>query len=103
MDDKAPETVTDKTVILTDDGVATGHTLLSTIDLIKRDKPARIVVAIPVSSPDALRKLEERVDEVICLEAPANFRSVGQFYETFEQTTDEEVIDNLHGRRYHDA
>lgn len=103
MDDKAPETVTDKTVILTDDGVATGHTLLSTIDLIKRDKPARIVVAIPVSSPDALRKLEERVDEVICLEAPVNFRSVGQFYETFEQTTDEEVIDNLHGRRYHDA
>lgn len=103
MDDKAPEQVTNKTVILTDDGVATGHTLLSTIDLIKRDKPARIVVAIPVSSPEALRKIEERVDEVICLAAPVNFRSVGQFYETFGQTTDEEVIDNLHGRRYHDA
>lgn len=103
MDDKAPVTITDKTVILTDDGVATGHTLLSTIDLIKRDKPAKIVVAIPVSSPEALRKIEERVDEVICLAAPVNFRSVGQFYETFEQTTDEEVIDNLHGRRYHDA
>lgn len=103
MEDKAPEIVTDKTVILTDDGVATGHTLLSTIDLIKRDKPAKIVVAIPVSSPEALRKIEERVDEVICLGAPVNFRSVGQFYETFDQTTDEEVIENLHGRRYFEA
>lgn len=103
MDDRPPEIVTDKTVILTDDGVATGHTLLSTIDLIKRDKPAKIVVAIPVSSPEALRKIEERVDEVICLQAPVNFRSVGQFYETFGQTSDEEVIDNLHGRRYHEA
>jgi putative phosphoribosyl transferase len=103
MEDKAPEIVTDKTVILTDDGVATGHTLLSTLDLIKRDKPAKIVVAIPVSSPEALRKIEERVDEVICLGAPVNFRSVGQFYETFDQTTDEEVVENLHGRRYFEA
>lgn len=102
-DDKPPEPVTGKTVILTDDGIATGHTLLSTIDLIKRDKPAKIVVAVPVSPPEALRKIAERVDEVICLQSPADFRSVGQFYETFDQTSDEEVIDNLHGRRYHDA
>lgn len=100
---RTPEPVTDKTLILTDDGVATGHTMLSTIDLVKRDKPARIIVAIPVAAPEALRKIEERVDEVICLAAPEIFRSVGQFYETFKQTSDEEVIDNLQGRRYHDA
>lgn len=103
LHDKDPIVATDKVVILTDDGVATGHTILSTIDLLKRDKPARIIVAIPVSSPEALRKIEERVDEVVCLAAPVNFRAVGQFYETFEQVEDEEVMDNLHGRRYHNA
>lgn len=103
LDDKDPIVATDKIVILTDDGVATGHTLLSTIDLIKRDKPAKIIVAVPVSSPEALKKIEERVDEVVCLAAPVNFRAVGQFYETFDQVADEEVMDNLHGRRYHNA
>lgn len=99
MHDQEPLSITGKTVILTDDGVATGHTLLSTIDLLKRDKPAKIVVAIPVSSPGAMRKIEERVDEAICLACPENFRSVGQFYQTFDQVTDQEAIAQLHDRR----
>lgn len=100
LDDQEPLTITGKTVVLTDDGVATGHTLLSTIDLLKRDKPGRIIVAIPVSSPDAMRKIEEQVDEAICLACPENFRSVGQFYESFEQVSDEEALGQLHDRRY---
>lgn len=99
MHDQDPLSITGKTVILTDDGVATGHTLLSTIDLLKRDKPTKIIVAIPVSSPGAMRKIEEQVDEAICLACPENFRSVGQFYQTFDQVTDEEAIAQLHDRR----
>lgn len=99
MHDQEPLSITGKTVILTDDGVATGHTLLSTIDLLKHDKPAKIVVAIPVSSPGAMRKIEEQVDEAICLACPENFRSVGQFYQTFDQVSDQEAIAQLHDRR----
>lgn len=100
LDDQDPLTITGKTVVLTDDGVATGHTLLSTIDLLKRDKPAKIIVAVPVSSPEAMRKIEEQVDEAICLACPENFRSVGQFYESFDQVSDEDAIGQLHDRRY---
>ncbi len=100
MNDEEPVTITGKTVILTDDGVATGHTLLSTIDLLKRDKPAKIVVAVPVSSPDAMTKIEEQVDEAICLTCPEEFNSVGQFYEKFDQVSDEDAIGLLHDRRH---
>lgn len=100
LDDQDPEIITDKIVILTDDGVATGQTLLSTIDLLRRDKPSKIVVAVPVSSSNALKKIEEQVDEVICLLTPEDFRAVGQFYESFDQVSDEEVMDLLHSHRY---
>lgn len=103
MDDKDPIILTDKIVILADDGVATGQTILSTIELLRRGNPEKIVVAVPVSSPEALRKIEEQVEEVICLGTPEDFRAVGQFYESFEQVSDEEVMDKLHGRRYKDA
>ncbi len=103
LDDKTPAIITDKVVVITDDGVATGQTLLSIIDLVRRDKPKRIIVATPVSSPKALQKIEEQADEVICLTTPEDFRSVSQFYESFEQVTDEEVMDKLHGNRYQDS
>jgi putative phosphoribosyl transferase len=99
MNDEAPVTITGKTVILTDDGVATGQTLLSTVDLLKRDNPAKIIVAVPVSSPEAMRKIEEQVDEAICLTCPEKFNSVGQFYEKFDQVSDEDAIGLLHDRR----
>ena len=100
MDDKPPLTTTGKVIVLADDGVATGQTILSTIDLVKRDKPEKIIVATPVSSPNALRKIEAQADEVICLLTPEDFRSVGQFYEDFDQVSDEEVMDKLHSLRY---
>ena len=103
LNDSSPEIITDKTVILVDDGVATGQTLLSIIDLIRRDKPKKIVVATPVSSPRALKRIEEQADEVVCLLTPEDFRSVGQFYESFDQVNDEEVMDKLHAIRYKDT
>ncbi len=102
MDDKEPLTITGKTVILTDDGVATGQTLLATVELLKKDKPAKIIVAVPASSPDAMQKIEEQVEEAICLTCPQEFNSVGEFYQDFEQVTDEEVLNKLHDRRYHE-
>lgn len=95
-----PLILTNKTVILTDDGVATGHTLLSVIALIRKDKPRRLIVAVPVSAPEALRKIEQLADGVVCLAAPQDFRSVGQFYQDFEQVADEEVAELLHNRRH---
>lgn len=83
--------VTGKTVILVDDGIATGHTMLASIQLIRNLEPARIVVAVPVSAPEALRKIEDTADECICLLVPDDFFGVGQYYENFEQVDDEEV------------
>ena len=102
MDGNSPIIVTDKVIILVDDGVATGNTVLSTIDLLRRDKPKKIVVAVPVSSPEAFRKIEKKADEVVCLATPESFRSVGEFYKSFDQVSDEEVMDKLHGVRYKD-
>lgn len=92
-----PEKLKDKTVILIDDGVATGNTLFVTISLIANQDPAGIVVAIPVAPPSVINKLTNftEVDEVICLETPYDFRAVGQFYEDFSAVSDEEAIDLL--------
>jgi len=89
---KKPHSLEDKIVILTDDGVATGKTMLATIDLVKKDKPKKIIVAIPVAPLEAISMLEVHVDEVICLSTPPGFSAVGQFYENFEQVSDEEAI-----------
>lgn len=84
----------DKTVIIIDDGIATGNTIMVTIELVKMQNPNKIVVAIPVAPPSTVRKLEasSEVDEVICLETPYNFHAVGQFYQEFFQVSDQEAI-----------
>ena len=83
----------DKILIVVDDGIATGNTILSTIKMLADEKPKKIVVAIPVASRSALQKLQESlsIDEVICLLTPVNFQAVGQFYQNFDQVDDEEV------------
>jgi len=83
-----------KIVILVDDGVATGNTLISSIQLIEKQKPAEIIVALPVASKTALKRLRDFVliENTICLDAPDNFRAVGQFYKEFKQVGDKEVI-----------
>jgi predicted phosphoribosyltransferase len=90
---KTPLQLKGKILIIIDDGIATGNTILSTIEMLHEEQPKKIVVAIPVSSRAALQKLKNTpfVDEVICLSTPENFRAVGQFYETFDQVDDTEV------------
>ena len=79
-------------VIVVDDGLATGATMISALHALRARKPARLIAAVPVSPPDTLRKVEKLADETVCLEAPEYFMAVGQFYAEFPQVEDEEVI-----------
>ncbi len=83
-----------KIVILVDDGVATGHTIISCIKLIEKQNPFKIVVALPVGPPSVIKKIEDMscVNQTICLLTPSDFYAVGQFYEEFNQVDDNEVI-----------
>ena len=89
--DRAPARLAGRCVILVDDGVATGSTMLAAVEVARRQRPARLVVAVPVAARDALQALRAVVDEVVCPVAPPRFRAVGQWYGRFEQTGDEEV------------
>ena len=84
-----------RTVILTDDGLATGGTARAAIRAIRHWEPRRIVLAVPVSAPDTARAISSEVDEFVCLQKPAFFMAVGQFYGAFEQTSDEELVELL--------
>ena len=95
MDDEQPANVEGKTVIVVDDGIATGNTLLGTVQLLRRGKPGKIIIAAPVASKSAVAKLQQEVDEVITVLSPEIFYGVGAFYEDFSQVTDEEVLDYL--------
>lgn len=95
MAGREPENLEGKTVIVVDDGIATGNTLLATVRILKRSRPAKIVVAAPVVSMSAADKLGAEVDELIALLIPARFKSVGAFYEDFTQVSDEEAIGYL--------
>ena len=96
MGNRQPVNLKNKTVIIVDDGVATGSTLLATVQMVQHQDAAKIVIAVPVGAPAAIRKLREIADDVICLKTPPDFRAVGQFYENFEQVNDQEVIEMLH-------
>ncbi|GAB3868397.1 phosphoribosyltransferase family protein [Hymenobacter segetis] len=93
---RPPLLLAGRPVVIVDDGVATGQTLLATIALVREQQPARIIVAVPVSSPEALRHLQQAADEVICLLAPPDFRAVGQYYQDFREVTDAEALAALH-------
>lgn len=80
-----------KTVILVDDGLATGATMQAAILAAKEQRAGRVVVAVPVAAPDSLEEVERNADEVACLATPYFFQAVGEFYEDFSQTEDEEV------------
>lgn len=84
-----------RTVIITDDGVATGATLQAAMWAIRQDQPKRLVVALPVGPEDTVARLALDADDLICLKAPPFFHAVGQFYESFPQLSDDEVIDLL--------
>lgn len=92
--DSQPVNLKDKVVIITDDGIATGNTLLSTVMLAHKQQPREIIIAIPVAPPSSVQKLKNtpEINKVICLETPYNFSAVGQFYEDFRPVSDEEAI-----------
>lgn len=88
-----------KTIILIDDGVATGATIKAAISALKMEKIEKLVVALPVSPPETAEKLRQMVDEFICLETPDDFMAVGSYYQDFTQVSDEEVIEILEKSR----
>jgi putative phosphoribosyl transferase len=90
----APE-LRERTVILVDDGLATGATMRAAVAALRERDVARIVVAAPVGAPETCREFEHEVDEIVCAMAPEYFQAVGQYYQDFSQTSDEEVRELL--------
>lgn len=87
---RKPLNLKGKTVILTDDGIATGYTVRAAIEYLKHRSVKKIILAVPVAPHDTAAKMKEMVDEFVVLEAPVMFYAVGQFYEDFSETTDED-------------
>jgi putative phosphoribosyl transferase len=88
--DEFPD-VKDRTVIIVDDGIATGFTILAAIKSIKTQGANKVIVAVPVAPTDTVEKLSKEVDEVVCLEIPEEFYAVGMHYKNFSEVSDEEV------------
>ncbi|HEY2093939.1 MAG TPA: phosphoribosyltransferase [Thermoanaerobaculia bacterium] len=93
--DRPPLDVTGKTVVIVDDGLATGSTMRAAVEALQKMKPKEIVVAVPVAAPSTCAEFQSIVDEMICLRTPEPFQSVGLWYRDFRQTTDEEVEELL--------
>jgi predicted phosphoribosyltransferase len=89
---RPPMRLRDRTVVLVDDGVATGVTDTAAIRAIRRQRPRRLILAVPVCAPDSLARLRKEADEMICLIAPPQLRGVGEWYRDFSQIHDQEVI-----------
>ena len=85
-----------RVVIVVDDGLATGSTMIAALHALRSRAPAHLVCAVPVAPPDTAALVAQHCDEVVCLETPEYFAAVGQFYEHFPQVSDEEVIAALH-------
>jgi putative phosphoribosyl transferase len=95
MGDSPPVTIENKIVIITDDGVATGHTILGSIRMMRQRHPKKIVVAVPVAPVETAKKMRLYVDDFICIHEAEDFRGVGEYYSDFSEVTDEEVISLL--------
>lgn len=87
-----PVALAGKEVVIVDDGIATGATAVAAVRWTRLHGAERVVLAVPVAPPDAVERLGKEADEVVVLETPWDFRAVGEWYETFGQTTDEEVV-----------
>lgn len=87
----APQ-VAGHTVVVVDDGIATGSTMRAALRALRRQKPALLVMAVPVAAPDSLQALRSEVDRVVCLAQPTSFHAVGQYYDDFHQVDDAEVL-----------
>lgn len=97
--DRPPPNLAGMVAVVVDDGIATGSTMIAALRAVRAMRPAWLVVGIPVAPPDGVQRLQAEADDVICLHTPAAFYAVGQFYDSFTQTTDEEVIALLRRRK----
>ncbi|QDK38676.1 erythromycin esterase family protein [Bdellovibrio sp. NC01] len=98
-----PLHIAGKTVLLIDDGIATGTTLITAIKFIRAKNPAKVIVAAPVGARDSVYQLQAIADDVICLETPENFAAVGEWYQNFDQVSDDEVKTLMQQRKIHSA
>jgi putative phosphoribosyl transferase len=89
---RARTDTTDRVVIVVDDGLATGATMVAALHAVRQRRPARLVCAAPVGSQESVRLLQEHADEVVCLQIPRHFGAVSQFYDAFPQLEDDEVV-----------
>lgn len=89
---RQPLPIAARTVIVIDDGLATGATMIAALQVLRQHHPARLICAVPVANPDALEKVRPWANELVCLSAPEDFQGVGQFYRDFQQVEDEDVL-----------
>ena len=94
---RAPVDPTARVVIVIDDGLATGATMIAALHAVRSKQPRRVVCAVPVAAPQSLDAVAPYADELVCLQAPAEFYAVGQFYRSFPQVDDQTVIATLAG------
>jgi putative phosphoribosyl transferase len=94
-----PEPVAGRSVIVVDDGIATGATMRAALQGLRRQQPGRLVLAVPVAPPDTLARLRSLVDDLVCLDAPTPFWAVGQHYRDFAQVSDDDVVSALEAAR----
>jgi predicted phosphoribosyltransferase len=89
---RPPMSVRGRVVIVVDDGLATGATMIAALHAIRAREPKRLICAVPVGSPESVERVRGYADEVVCLQSPEYFHAVGQFYRLFPQVSDEEVV-----------
>jgi predicted phosphoribosyltransferase len=89
---RPPASVTGRSVIVVDDGIATGATLIAALQATRAQNPTELIVAVPVGAPDRLPLVKRWCDEIVCLAAPEEFQAVGSFYQDFHQLDDEETV-----------
>lgn len=92
---RAPHDPAGRIAIVVDDGLATGSTMIAALHALRAKSPKKLICAVPVSPPDTLAKVKPYADEVVCLSAPEMFYAVGQFYQSFPQVSDQEVMEQL--------
>jgi putative phosphoribosyl transferase len=100
---REPLDVRDKTVIVVDDGLATGSTMRAAVAALRKMEPKAIIVAVPVAAPQTVDEFRKEGIDIVCLRTPDPFEAVGLWYEDFSQTTDEEVQERLHERNSQNA